>query len=112
VGIVFGQLVDNFNDATCNTEPANGASGAQSSINSKILLMVYIAIAMLVLIYTHIVCWNLISQRLAQRIRERYLKSLLKQDIAFFDELQAGEVSSRLNGDIQAIETGTSEKVG
>ncbi|EOA91570.1 uncharacterized protein SETTUDRAFT_133267 [Exserohilum turcica Et28A] len=32
--------------------------------------------------------------------------------MAFFDNLQAGEVSSRLNGDIQAIESGTGEKVG
>lgn len=113
VGIVFGQLVDNLNSATCDNKNASGStSGLQSSINSKILLLVYIAIATFVLIYTHILCWNIASQRLAQRVRDRYLKSLLHQDIAFFDNLQAGEVSSRLNGDIQAIETGTSEKVG
>ncbi|KAF2689884.1 leptomycin B resistance protein pmd1 [Lentithecium fluviatile CBS 122367] len=113
VGIIFGQLVDNFNKATCDNEQAAGAAGdLQSSINSKVLLLIYIAIATFVLIYTHILCWNIASQRLAQRIRDRYLKSLLGQDVAFFDNLQAGEVSSRLNGDIQAIETGTSEKVG
>jgi ATP-binding cassette subfamily B (MDR/TAP) protein 1 len=113
IGIIFGQLVDNLNSASCDNGPAAGlTSDLQSSINSKVLLLVYIAIASFVLIYTHIVCWNIASQRLAQRIRDRYLKSLLRQDIAFFDDLQAGEVSSRLNGDIQAIETGTSEKVG
>lgn len=113
IGIIFGQLVDDFNTATCNDDsPSDASSGTQGDINDKILLMVYIAIGSFVLIYTHIVCWNLASQRLAQRIRERYLKSLLRQDISFFDKLQAGEVSSRLNGDIQAIETGTSEKVG
>lgn len=114
VGIVFGQVVDSFNGVQCGD--ASGAdpnsSGAQSDINEKILLMFYLAIAIFGLTYIHIVCWNLVSQRLAQRIRERYLKSLLRQDIAFFDKLQAGEVSSRLNGDVQAIETGTSEKVG
>jgi ATP-binding cassette subfamily B (MDR/TAP) protein 1 len=113
IGIVFGQLVDNFNSATCDTGQATGsAEDLQSSINSKVLLLIYIAIATFVLIYTHILCWNITSQRLAQRVRDRYLRSLLRQDIAFFDNLQAGEVSSRLNGDIQAIETGTSEKVG
>lgn len=113
VGIVFGQVIDEFNNATCDSDatPSNKAA-MQSAINDKVLLMVYIGIATFALIYTHLVCWNIFSQRLAQRIRERYLKSLLRQDIAFFDNLQAGEVSSRLNGDIQAIETGASEKVG
>lgn len=113
VGIIFGQLVDNLNTATCDNEQAAASDGdLQSSINSKVLLLIYLAIATFALIYTHIVCWSIASQRLAQRVRDRYLKSLLRQDIAFFDNLQAGEVSSRLNGDIQAIETGTSEKVG
>ncbi|KAF2259743.1 leptomycin B resistance protein pmd1 [Lojkania enalia] len=113
VGIVFGELVDELNAATCDVDnAANTASGSQSSINEKILLLVYLAIASLALVYIHVMCWSLLSQRLAQRIRVCYLKSLLRQDIAFFDNFQAGEVSSRLNGDIQAIETGTSEKVG
>jgi ATP-binding cassette subfamily B (MDR/TAP) protein 1 len=113
IGIVFGQLVDNLNSASCDNKQATmPPEDLQSSINSKVLLLVYIAIASFALIYTHIICWNIASQRLAQRIRDRYLKSLLRQDIVFFDNLQAGEVSSRLNGDIQAIETGTSEKVG
>ena len=114
IGIVFGQMVDNLNEGTCDAANTAGASTAesQSSLNQKILLLVYIAIALFCLLYTHIICWNLASQRLAQRIRERYLASLLKQDIAFFDKLAAGEVSSRINGDIQAIQTGTCEKVG
>jgi ATP-binding cassette subfamily B (MDR/TAP) protein 1 len=114
IGIVFGQLVDKINDATCNNTQGTGAanSGEQSSINSKILLLVYIAIGSFACIYIHLVCWNVASQRLAQRIRDRYLRNLLRQDLAFFDNLQSGEVSSRLNGDIQAIESGTGEKVG
>jgi ATP-binding cassette subfamily B (MDR/TAP) protein 1 len=114
IGIVFGQLVDELNTATCANQSgtASNRSGAESSITSKILLLVYIAIASFACIYIHLVCWNLASQRLAQRVRDRYLRNLLRQDVAFFDNLQAGEVSSRLNGDIQAIESGTNEKVG
>ncbi|KAF2193544.1 leptomycin B resistance protein pmd1 [Zopfia rhizophila CBS 207.26] len=112
MGIIFGQLVDDLNEATCGANSNSDRSGSESAINDKVLLLVYIAIASFALIYTHIVCWNIASQRLAQRIRDCYFKSLLRQDIAFFDHLQAGEVSSRLNGDIQAIETGASEKVG
>ncbi|KAJ4295558.1 hypothetical protein N0V90_007571 [Kalmusia sp. IMI 367209] len=113
VGIVFGQLIDNLNSATCDSETASGSTAdLQSSINSKVLLLFYLSVATFACIYTHCTCWSIASQRLGQRMRDRYLKSILGQDIAFFDNLQAGEVSARLNGDIQAIETGTSEKVG
>jgi len=112
IGIVFGQLVDEINNATCANQSGSSDTSEEASITPKILLLVYIAIASFVCIYTHLVCWNLASQRLAQRVRDRYLRNLLRQDVAFFDNLQAGEVSARLNGDIQAIESGTNEKVG
>ncbi|KAH6865914.1 leptomycin B resistance protein pmd1 [Alternaria rosae] len=112
IGIVFGQLVDEINVATCNNRSGSSNRSEEADITPKILLLVYIACGSFTCIYTHLVCWNLASQRLAQRIRDRYLRNLLRQDMAFFDNLQAGEVSSRLNGDIQAIESGTGEKVG
>ncbi|CAG5139636.1 uncharacterized protein ALTATR162_LOCUS531 [Alternaria atra] len=112
IGIVFGQLVDEINTATCNNRDGGSNGDEEADITPKILLLVYIAIGSFACIYIHLVCWNLASQRLAQRIRDRYLRNLLRQDMAFFDNLQAGEVSSRLNGDIQAIESGTGEKVG
>lgn len=112
IGIVFGQLVDEINKTTCNNQIGASNTGEEASITPKILLLVYIAIGSFACIYTHLVCWNVASQRLAQRIRDRYLKNLLRQDMSYFDNLQAGDVSSRLNGDIQAIESGTSEKVG
>ncbi|CAA9956694.1 ABC multidrug transporter [Pyrenophora teres f. maculata] len=112
IGIVFGQLVDEINVATCNNRAGVSNASDLADITPKILLLVYIAIGSFSCIYIHLVCWSLASQRLAQRIRDRYLRNLLRQDMAFFDNLQAGEVSSRLNGDIQAIESGTGAKVG
>ncbi|KAF1941352.1 leptomycin B resistance protein pmd1 [Clathrospora elynae] len=112
IGIVFGQLVDEINNATCTNQSGASSASQEAAITPKILLLVYIAIGSFACIYLHLVCWNLASQRLAQRVRDRYLRNLLRQDMAFFDNLQAGEVSSRLNGDIQAIESGTGEKVG
>lgn len=35
----------------------------------------------------------------AKRIRERYLKAILRQDIAFFDKVGAGEVATRIQTD-------------
>ncbi|KAG0645976.1 abc transporter 1 [Hyphodiscus hymeniophilus] len=113
IGILFGQLLDDFNSATCAaSDSSDSSSQSQHSINSKILVIVYLAIAQFVTIYAHLACWSLNGARLAQRLRESYLQNLLRQEPSFFDNLPPGEVASRLNGDIQAIRSGTSEKVG
>ncbi|KAL1307031.1 hypothetical protein AAFC00_005656 [Neodothiora populina] len=112
IGIIFGQLLDDFNTASCNTPDTTNSGTYQSDINSKILIIVYLAIAQFVLIYVHLLCWTMTGARLAQRLRERYLQNLVRQEPLFFDSLPPGEVASRLNTDIQTIRSGTSEKVG
>ncbi|KAJ5373178.1 ABC transporter integral membrane type 1 [Penicillium concentricum] len=112
IGIIFGQLIDDFNAVSCEQSTDSGDSTDQSDMNSKIVLIVYLGIAQFVLIYLHLLCWTMTGARLAQRLRERYLQNLLRQEPSFFDNLPAGEVASRLNTDIQTIRSGTAEKVG
>jgi len=116
IGIFFGELLNDFNAVSCDEPAATDTSASdaeyQHDINKKILMIVYLAIAQFVLIYAHLVCWSLYGARLAQRLRERYLESLLRQDPSYFDKLTPGEVASRLSSDIQTIRSGTSEKVG
>lgn len=118
IGIFFGELLNDFNEVTCiedatkGTVPDEAAASYQSSVNDKILMIVYLAIAQFVTIYAHLTCWTLYGTRLAQRLRERYLATLLRQEPSYFDGLPAGEVASRLSADIQTIRSGTSEKVG
>jgi ATP-binding cassette subfamily B (MDR/TAP) protein 1 len=40
----------------------------------------------------------------AKRIRERYLQSILCQDLAFFDNVGAGEVATRIQTDTRVSE--------
>lgn len=116
MGILFGELVDDMNGATCDAQSSASSRpdpfAYEPQINDKVLKLVYIAVGALVLIYTYVLCWSLVSQRLAARLRDAYFRSLLRQEPAFFDDRRAGEVSSRLHGDIQAVQSGTSEKVG
>ncbi|KAH7327238.1 hypothetical protein BKA65DRAFT_554796 [Rhexocercosporidium sp. MPI-PUGE-AT-0058] len=117
MGVLFGQLIDNFNSATCAAEIESAAMADpfqyESTINDKVIQTAWIGAISLVLIYGHLTCWNIISQRLAQRLRTRYVSALLRQPPAFFDTRgAAGQVSNRLHGDITAVQAGTSEKVG
>jgi ATP-binding cassette, subfamily B (MDR/TAP), member 1 len=121
MGILFGELVDDMNGATCAADASLATTSApvdpfayEGAINDKVLMLVYIAIAAFVLIYVYVLSWSLVSQRLAQRLRGRYVQALLRQPPGFFDAraAAAGEVSSRLHGDMTAVQAGTSEKVG
>jgi len=52
------------------------------------------------------------GERQAARIRGTYLKTILKQDVAFFDkETNTGEVVGRMSGDTVLIQDAMGEKV-
>ncbi|PNY26005.1 Leptomycin B resistance protein [Tolypocladium capitatum] len=112
MGIIFGQLLDDLNDASCKIRDAHPTGELQSDIDRKVLILVAIAIGSFLAIFVYAVSWGLFSRRLEARLRDRYFTSLLRQDATFYDTRQAGELSSRLNADIQTVQTGTSEKVG
>lgn len=59
-----------------------------------------------------VACWMITGERQATRIRGLYLKSILRQDIAFFDtETTTGEVIGRMSGDTILIQDAMGEKV-
>lgn len=106
--------MDNLNSVSgsCSDGGLPAMAVLQAAVNAKVLSAVYVALANFCLIYTHSAAWSLFGERLVRRLRERYLAALLRQEPAFFDELGLGELSARLAGDIETIQTGTSDKVG
>jgi ATP-binding cassette subfamily B (MDR/TAP) protein 1 len=56
--------------------------------------------------------WMCTGERQTARIRSFYLKSILRQDIAFFDkETSTGEVIGRMSRDTILIQEAIGEKV-
>lgn len=68
-------------------------------------------LGMLVATYIYMVTWIRTAETAAKRIRENYLRAILRQDIAFFDNVGAGEVATRIQTDTHLVQTGVSEKV-
>ena len=67
--------------------------------------------------YVMMFTWVYTAETTAKRIRERYLKAVLRQDIAFFDNVGAGEVATRIMTDTRECEFffvvfGREEKIG
>lgn len=51
--------------------------------------------------------WVYTGEVNARRVREKYLQSILRQDIAFFDKTGAGEVATRIQTDTRTSLTRT-----
>ncbi|OLL25315.1 Leptomycin B resistance protein pmd1 [Neolecta irregularis DAH-3] len=55
--------------------------------------------------------WMFIGDRITKKIRKNYLQAIIQQDIAYFDTVSAGEITTRITGDATLIQEGISEKV-
>ncbi|KAF8696114.1 hypothetical protein HU200_037004 [Digitaria exilis] len=104
--IIFGQVIDAFGGAVAMDDVLH-------RVNKAVLNFVYLGIATAVVSFLQVSCWTMTGERQATRIRSLYLKSVLRQDIAFFDvEMTTGQVVSRMSGDTVLIQDAIGEKVG
>lgn len=111
LGIVFGDLINDLNTASCSSSPSAGGN-VTDGVRQKVLYVIYITIANFCFIYIHCSCWSYVSERIARRFRRRYFESVIKQEAGYIESLPAGDVISRLVSDIEVVQSGTSEKVG
>ncbi|KAK9086195.1 hypothetical protein Syun_028589 [Stephania yunnanensis] len=104
--VLIGNVVDSF---------GQNASGDQivHEVSKVALRFVYLAVGACIASFFQVSCWIVTGERQAARIRFLYLKTILRQDIAFFDkETNAGEVIERISGDTALIQDAMGEKVG
>lgn len=103
--ILFGELIDSFGE--------NTTTDTVSVVSKVALKFVYLALGCGVAAFLQVACWMITGERQAARIRNLYLKTILQQDVAFFDkEANTGEVVGRMSGDTVLIQDAMGEKVG
>ncbi|KAJ5999440.1 hypothetical protein N7451_007250 [Penicillium sp. IBT 35674x] len=107
VTLVFGSLAKEF----INERDAL-SDDIRSHIQHLTLRLVYIAIG--AFFATMISAWgfNVVGEQIARRLQRQYLSSVLRQNIAFFDVLGAGELTTHIDQDMKLIQAGISQKVG
>ena len=71
----------------------------------------YLAIGEFVTIYISTVGFIYSGEHITSKIREQYLAAILRQNIAFFDKLGAGEITTRITADTNLVQDGISEKI-
>ncbi|CAO2180196.1 unnamed protein product [Urochloa humidicola] len=104
--VLFGNLIDAFGGAMSIHEVVDRVSNVS-------LQFIYLALASAVASFVQVTCWMITGERQAARIRNLYLKTILRQEIAFFDKYTStGEVVGRMSGDTVLIQDAMGEKVG
>ncbi|GMH30820.1 hypothetical protein Nepgr_032663 [Nepenthes gracilis] len=106
MSILFGNLIDAFGENQTNHEVLH-------AVSKVCLKFVYLAAGVAVAAFLQVACWMVTGERQAARIRNLYLKAILRQDVGFFDkETNTGEVVGRMSGDTVLIQDAMGEKVG
>ncbi|EXJ91025.1 ATP-binding cassette, subfamily B (MDR/TAP), member 1 [Capronia coronata CBS 617.96] len=106
--VVFGNLSGTFQGLILGT-----LSGSfNSTLDRYVLYFIYLAIGEFCLVYISTVLFIYTGEHITAKVREQYLRAILRQNIGYFDKLGAGEVTTRITSDTNLIQEGISEKVG
>lgn len=111
MSLLFGNLTQDFvnfgetlelskaGNATATAAlPAAAAHFRHTAANDASYL-VYIGVGMFVCTFTFMWIWVYTGEVGSKRLREAYLRAILRQDIAYFDKVGAGEVATRIQTD-------------
>ena len=103
--IIFGDLIDSFiNDGKAQALAALNETSAASDLDPDLneqmqdfaLYYVYMACGTLIVSYGQMGLWSVTATRQVRQMRLAFFRSVLKQDIGWFDTTDPGELNSRL----------------
>lgn len=96
-------------------ETSNGSMSNNfiNKINENALILCYLALGQWLVSFLEGYCWTRTAERQASRLRTRYLKAVLRQDVGYFDlhVTSTADVINSVSGDSLVIQEVISEKV-
>ncbi|KAI3733465.1 hypothetical protein L6452_12908 [Arctium lappa] len=105
--IILGGIIDDYG--------SGDLSFSNEVVDKYALKLLILAIGVAVSAFIEGICWTRTAERQTSRLRMEYLKSILKQEVGFFDT-QVGsstnfEVISAISGDAQLIQDVMADKI-
>lgn len=105
--IFFGKLINAFGSNV--TDPDKMAS----EVAQHALQFLYLGLVIMVSGWFEVSCWMQTGERQSARMRMQYLKSVLSQDVSFFDtKISTGEIINSISTDIVVVQDAISDKIG
>ncbi|KAK1920029.1 hypothetical protein P3342_002325 [Pyrenophora teres f. teres] len=107
--LVYGNFAGSF---TSFSVDATAAAKFEHQINKFTLYFIYLGIGAFVTSYISILGFSYTGERITRVIRELYLRAIFRQNIAFFDFLGSGEITTRISSDMNLVQDGIGQKIG
>ncbi|XP_047960660.1 ABC transporter B family member 15-like [Salvia hispanica] len=106
--LVTSKLMNSF-----GTSQLSLSENFTHSINKNALVLCYMACVQWVACFLEGYCWTRTAERQASRLRTRYLKAVMRQDVGYFDihVTSTAEVIESVSSDSLVIQDSISEKV-
>ncbi|EAS04625.2 ABC transporter family protein (macronuclear) [Tetrahymena thermophila SB210] len=102
-GLLFGEMAQKFS-------PGYSADAVVDNCRTIALWFVGIGAISFILSIFMMYFWISVGQRQAIKFRLEYFKSLLKQEVGYFDQIQANELSSKVSTECFKIQSALGEK--
>ncbi|ACO66535.1 ATP-binding cassette superfamily, partial [Micromonas commoda] len=102
INIAFGELLDS----------TASMSNIEETTKNAVMFMVGVALVLGVSLAAGFGLVGWAAARGASNVRRAYLKSMMAQDVAFFDAAKAGELSAATSEKVQILQNGTAKKMG
>jgi len=98
IGVILGKIINNF--------PPD-----EHELRTRLSQLMGVAVAYFLVTWGWSVCWAMVGERVSRKTREQLVERILGMDLAYFDTVSP-DVTGTLTEKTQAIQLGTSEKVG
>jgi ATP-binding cassette, subfamily B (MDR/TAP), member 1 len=100
--VILGQMLDSLNNT----------ADLQNAVNQVCIRYAIVGAGTVFVSIAQVVGWTYAGERQSQRLRERYVKAILAQEIGWFDLTGAGELSTRVADNCGKVQDGIGRKVG
>ncbi|KAJ5637430.1 hypothetical protein N7490_007309 [Penicillium lividum] len=107
--LVFGSFVDDFNSIGSGEQ---SSSKVYDKLSNNALWFLYLFIGRYVLVYIHSSCFGVSGIRATRALRQQFIKSVIRQDIAYIDSSSVGGITTTISASVDMVENGITEKVG
>ncbi len=105
------QLAKAFDALIYRSEDDESGTEIMESINNAMLIVLVLSIISIFVTFLRSATQQIIGERIVSRIRCQLYTSILRQEIAFFDEHKTGELISRLGSDTTLLQSVISTNV-
>lgn len=107
--LVFGSSVDEFNKFGSGEQ---SPSEMYQALCRNALWFSYLFIGRYVLVYIHASCFGASGIRATRAFRQQFIKSIMRQEIAYIDSCSLGGITSTISANVDMVENGITEKIG